>query len=144
MRDAVRECLLRPPQPERLFVLQPGMSEGRRLRKARATHSLDPGEELIGVWQWSKVRGIVSATPSSLIFTSRGIRIAEPRLRLNIGYDTFGACTFSYEHSPGGRSGPDVCELVINGPVQWRSPNADSGAELIADDLNRIKELVAD
>jgi hypothetical protein len=88
--------------------------------------------------------GIVSATPSSLIFTSRGIRIAEARLRLNIGYDTFDACTFSYEHSPGGRSGPDLCELVINGPLPWRSPNADSGAELIADDLNRIKELVTD
>ena len=127
MRDLVSECLLRPPQPARLFVLQPGMPEGRQLRKARATHRLDPGEELIAVWQWPKVMDIVSATPSSLIFTSLGIRIAEPRLRLNIGYDTFGACTFSYEHSPGGRSGPDLCELVIDGPVPWRSPNADSG-----------------
>jgi hypothetical protein len=143
MRDLVRECLLRPPQPERLFVLQPGVPEGRQLRKARATHRLDPGEELIAVWQWSKVMGIVNATPSSLIFTSRGIRIAEPRLRLNIGYSTFAECAFSYEYSPGGRSGPDVCELVINGPVPWRSPNADSSAELIADDLNCIRELAA-
>jgi hypothetical protein len=145
MRDLVRECLLRPPQPERLYVLQPGMPEGRQLRKARATHRLEAGEELIAVWQWSRVMGAVSATPSSLIFTSEGIRIAEPRLRLSIPYRAFGDCTFSYRYTAGGpHSGPDVSELVIDGPVPWRSPNADSSAELIADDLNRIKELAAD
>ena len=84
-----------------------------------------------------------SCIPACLIFTSRGIRIAEPRLRLNIDYSTFSEYTFSYEYSPGGRSGPDVYELVIKGPIPWRSPSADSGAELIASDLGRIKELVA-
>lgn len=143
MRDLVRECLLRPPQPDRLYVLQPGTPEGRQLRKARATHRLEAAEELIAVWQWSRVMGAVSATPSSLIFTSQGIRIAEPRLRLTIPYSAFHDCTFSYKFTPGGRSGPDVSELVIDGPVPWRSPNADSSAELIADDLNRIKAIAA-
>lgn len=143
MRDLVRECLRRPPQPERLYVLEPGLPEGMQLRKARATHRLDAGEELIAVWQWSRVMGAVSATPSSLIFTCQGIRIAEPRLRLNIPYSAFRDCTFRYQYTAGGpHSGPDVSELVIDGPVPWRSPNADSGAELIADDLNRIKALV--
>jgi hypothetical protein len=144
MHDVVRECLLRPPQPERLYVLRPRVPEGRQLRKARATHRLDAGEELIAVWQWSRVMGAVSATPSSLIFTSLGIRIAEPRLRLNIPYSAFNEATFSYQYTAGGpHSGPDVCELVIAGPVAWRSPNADADAELIADDLNRIKALAA-
>jgi hypothetical protein len=143
VRDLVRECLLRPPQPDRLYVLQPGRPEGRQLKKARATHHLEADEELIAVWQWSKVMGAFSATPSSLIFTSQGIRIAEPRLRLNIPYSAFHSCSFSYEYTPGGRTGPDVCELVIAGPMPWRSPNTDSSAELIAADLNRIKELAA-
>ena len=124
-------------------MLQPGTPEGRQLKKARATHHLEPGEELIAVWQWSTAMGILSATPTSLVFTSHGIRIAEPRLRLNIPYSGFRGYTFSYNYSPGGRSGPDVCELVIDGPVPWRSPNSDPGAELIADDLNRIKEVAA-
>lgn len=142
MREQVRECLLRPPQPDRLYVLQPGTPEGRQLRKARATHRLEAGEEIIAVWQWSRVMGVFSATPSSLIFTSQGIRIAEPRLRLNIPYGAFRDCTFSYTFTAGGpHSGPDVSELVIDGPVPWRSPNADSSAELIADDLNRLKAL---
>jgi len=144
MRDLVRECLLRPPQPDRLYVLQPGMPESKQVRKARATHHLEADEALIAVWQWSRVMGAFNATPSSLIFTSQGIRIAEPRLRLKIPYSTFPECSFSYQYTAGGRSGPDVMELVIEGPVPWRSPNADSGAELIADDLNRIKALAAD
>jgi hypothetical protein len=143
MRDLVRDCLLQPPQPDRLYVLQPGRQEGKQLRKARASHSLEIDEELIAVWQWSRVMGAFSATPSSLIFTSQGIRIAEPRLHLNIPYSAFRDCAFSYKFTPGGRSGPDVSELVIDGPVPWRSPNADSSAELIADDLNRIKALAA-
>jgi hypothetical protein len=144
MRDKVRECLLRPPQPDRLYVLQPGVPESRQLRKARATHRLEAGEELIAVWQWSRVMGALSATPSSLIFTSRGIRIAEPRLRLSIPYGTFQDCNFNYSYTPGGpHSGPDVCDLVIDGPLPWRSPNADQEAELIADDLNCIKALAA-
>jgi hypothetical protein len=143
MRDLVRECLLRPPQPDRLYVLQPGTPEGSQLKEARTTHHLDAVEELIAVWQWSRLMGALSATPSSIIFTSQGIRIAEPRLRLNIPYSAFHSCSFSYEYSPGERTGPEVCEVVIGGPVPWRSPNADSSAELIADDLNRIKELAA-
>ena len=61
MRDLVSECLLRPPQPARLFVLQPGIPEGRQLRKARATHRLDPGEELI-----AGAKGIAEGGPPSL------------------------------------------------------------------------------
>jgi hypothetical protein len=144
IRDAVRECLLRPPQPDRLYVLQPGVPEGRQLTKARATHRLEAGEELIAVWQWSRVMGAVSATPSSLIFTSHGIRIAEPRLRLNIPYRAFPDYSFSYSYAAGGpHSGPDATELIIDGPVPWRSPNADQDAELIADDLNCIKAFAA-
>lgn len=143
MRDLVRDCLLRPPQPDSLYVLQPGTPEGRQLRKARATHHLEVDEALIAVWQWSRVMGALSPTPSSLLFTSQGIRIAEPRLRLKIPYSTFPECTFRFCYTAGGHSGPDVMELVIDGPVPWRSPNADSSAELIADDLNRIKALAA-
>ncbi len=143
LRDLVRECLLRPPQPDRLYVLQPGMPEGRQLRKARATHHLDADEALIAVWQWSRVMGAVSARPSSLIFTSKGIGIAEPRLRLKIPYSTFPECSFTYSYTAGGRSGPDASELIIDGPLPWRSPNADQDAELIADDLNRIKAAAA-
>ncbi len=70
--------------------------------------------------------------------------MAEPRLRLAIAYETFGAYTFRYEYTPGGAHlGPDVFELVIDGPTPWRSPNANQDAELIADDLTRIKALVA-
>jgi hypothetical protein len=143
MPDLVRECLLRPPQPDCLHVARPGTPEGRQLQKARAAHHIEPGEELIAVWQWAKVMGMLSAAPSSLIFTSHGIRIAEPRLRLNIPYSTFHDYTFSYKYYPGGRSGPDVSELLIDGPIPWRSPNADQSAELIADDLTRIRELAA-
>ena len=72
----------------------------------------------------SNALGMVSATPSSLIFTGQDIRIAEPRLRLAIAYARFGAYTFWYEYIPGGRTGPDVFEPVIDGPTPWRSPNA--------------------
>lgn len=142
MSELVRACLLRSPQPDCLHVVRPGAAEGKELQKARATHLLEPSEELIAVWQWAKVMGMFSSTPNSLIFTSDGIRIAEGRLRLNIPYRAFSGCTFSYKYYPGGRSGPDVCELEIDGPMPWRSPNADQSAELIADDLSRIKELV--
>jgi hypothetical protein len=84
-----------------------------------------------------------STAPSSLIFTSDGIRIAEPRLRLTLDYDAFCDYTFSYSFTPGGRGGPDLCELVIAGPTPWRSPAADQDAELVATDLTRIKELAA-
>ena len=117
---------------------------GSQLRRARTTHRLEPWEELIAVWQWARVLGMIAAAPSSLIFTSQGIRIAEPRLRLSISYDAFREHTFSYEFTPGGRTGPDVCELVIAGPTSWRSPNADQSAELIAADLTRIRELTSD
>lgn len=142
--DLVRQCLLHPPQPDGLSIAQPGAPESRPLRRARMTHGLEPWENLIAVWQWSKISGVVGATPSSLIFTGRDIRIAEPRLRLTIAYETFGAYTFRYEYTPGGvHLGPDVFELVIDGPTPWRSPNAYQDAELIADDLNRIKALAA-
>jgi hypothetical protein len=139
--DLVRECLLRPPQPDRLYVVQPGRPEGRVLRKARTTHRLDSSEVLIAVWPWGPVMGLFVTTPGSLAFTSHGIRIAEGRLRLHIPFRAFDQYTFSYKFYPGGRSGPDVCELSIDGPTPWRSPNADQSAALIAADLTRIKEL---
>jgi hypothetical protein len=138
----VRECLLRPPQPDTLHVARAGAREGRQLQRARTSHRLEPWEELIAAWQWARVLGMIAA-PSSLIFTSQGIRIAEPRLRLSISYDAFREHTFSYEFTPGGRTGPDVCELVVAGPTSWRSPNADQSAELIAADLTRIRELTS-
>jgi hypothetical protein len=141
--DLVRQCLLRPPQPDGLYVAQPGAPESRSLRRARATHGLEPWDDLIAVWQWSKVAGLVGARPSSLIFTGRDIRIAEPRLQLTIAYETFAAYTFRYEYTPGGAHlGPDVFELVVDGPTPWRSPNAYQDAEFIADDLTAIKALV--
>jgi hypothetical protein len=109
-------------------------------RSHRPSRSAD-STELSVVWQRSNGLGLVSATPSSLIFLSDGIRIAERRLRLAISYDTFGAYTFRYEYIPGGRTGPDVAQLVIDGPTPWRSPSADQDAELIADDLTRINAL---
>jgi hypothetical protein len=139
----VRECLLRPPQPDTLHVARAGARAGRQLQRARTTHRLEPWEELIAVWQWTRVLGLIAAARSSLIFTSQDIRIAEPRLRLSISYDAFREHTFSYEFTPGGRTGPDVCELVITGPTSWRSPNADQSAELIAADLTRIRELTS-
>lgn len=122
-------------------MVQPGPPEGRLLRKARTTHRLESGEELIAAWQWGPTMGMFFATPGSLAITSHGIRIAERRLRLNIPYRAFDEYTFSYKFYPGGRSGPDVCELSIDGPTPWRSPNADGSAALIAADLTRIKEL---
>lgn len=139
--DLVRECLLLPPQPDGLHVVQSGRPEGRQLHSARTTHRLESWEELIAVWQWGQVMGMFFTTPGSLAFTSHGIRIAEGRLRLNIPYRAFDEYTFGYEFYPGGRSGPDVCELSIDGPTPWRSPNADQSAALIAGDLTRIKEL---
>lgn len=103
----------------------------------------EPWDDLIAVWQWSKVSGLVSATPSSLICTGQDIRIAEPRLRLAIGYERLGEYAFGYEYTPGGRTGPDRFELVIDGPTPWRSPRADQEAELIAVDLTQIKALAA-
>jgi hypothetical protein len=142
--DLVRQCLLRPPQPDGLYVSQPGVPESRPLRRARVIHGLEPWEDLVAVWQWSKVSGLVSVRPSSLIFTGRDIRIAEPRLRLAIAYETFGAYNFRYDYTPGGAHlGPDVFELVIDGPTPWRSPNAYQDAEFIADDLTAIKALAA-
>lgn len=143
MTDLVRECLMMPPQPASLHVVRPGISQDMQLRKAWVTHRLEPWEELIAVWQWGRVAGLLSAAPSSLIFMSDGIRIAEPRLRLAIGYDTFAEYTFRYEYILGGRTGPDVAQLVIEGPTAWVSPSAGQDAELIADDLTRIKALVS-
>jgi hypothetical protein len=144
LSDLVRECLSRAPQPDGLYVAQPGAPESRALRRARVTHGLPPWEDLIAVWQWSRLSGVMGARPSSLVFTGRDIRMAEPRLRLAIAYETFGAYTFRYEYTPGGAHlGPDVFELVIDGPTPWRSPNANQDAELIATDLTRIKALVA-
>ncbi len=94
------------------------------------------------MWQWAPVSGLFRATPSGLIFTGKGLLIAEPRLLLSIGYETFGDYTFSYQYLPGGRTGPDVSQLVIAGPIAWCSPSADQTAELIADDLTRIKDRV--
>jgi hypothetical protein len=96
LADQVRTCLLQPPQPESLYVVRPGVAEGKAIRKARVTHDLEFSEELVAVWQWSKVSGLLSATPGSLIFMTDGIRIAEPRVRLRtaIGYDMFGEYTF--------------------------------------------------
>ena len=139
----VRECLLQPPQPDTLHLARVGAPEGRQLQRARITHHLEPWEELIAVWQWARVFGLIATAPSSLIFTGQGIRIAEPRLRLSIGYDAFREHTFSYEFTPGGRTGPDVCELVIAGRTSWRSPNSDQSAELVAADLARIRELTS-
>jgi hypothetical protein len=62
---------------------------------------------------------------------------------MNIVYDSFRDYTFSFEYIPGGRAGPDVSQLVIDGPTPWRSPSADQSAELMADDLTRIKEMAA-
>lgn len=144
LADQVRACLLQPPQPDSLHVVMPGVAEGKAIRKARVTHDLEFSEELLAVWQWGTVSGLLSATPSSLIFMNDGIRIAEPRarLRMAIGYETFGEYSFRYEYIPGGRTGPDVAQLVIDGPVLWRSPSAEQDAELIADDLTRIKSFV--
>lgn len=139
--DLIRECLCQDPQPGSLHVARPGEPEGRQLRRARLAHRLEQWDEFIAVWQWARVIGMFGAAPGSLIFTGDGIRIAESRLRLSLAYDAFADYTFSYAFTPGGRTGPDVCELVIAGPTLWRSPNADQGAELIADDLTRIKEL---
>jgi hypothetical protein len=36
-----------------------------------------------------------------------------------------------------------VCQLVFDGPICWRSPDAGQSAELIAADLSRIRELAA-
>jgi hypothetical protein len=38
-----------------------------------------------------------SAMPASLIFTADGIRITEPRFRVNIVYDSFRDYAFSFE-----------------------------------------------
>ncbi len=141
--DLVQACLLQSPQPDGLVVAQPGQSESRQLRRARATHRLEPWEELIAVWQWAPVLSLVSRAPDSLIFTSEGIRIAEKRLRLHLPYSAFAGCRFRYQFTPGGRTGPDVSRLCVDGPVPWRSPSAGQGAELIADDLNRVRELAA-
>jgi hypothetical protein len=138
----VRECLLDPPQPASLHVARPGQPLGRQLRRARAEHRLEPWEELIAAWRWAPVLSTISRAPASLIFTGVGVAIAEPRLRLAIRYDAFADYAFSYEFTPGGRTGPDLCELVIVGPTPWRSPNANQSAELIAADLTRIRQLV--
>jgi hypothetical protein len=143
MPGRVRECLLQPPQPDTLHVAQAGAREGRQLQRARITHRLEPWEDLIAVWQWARVFGLNATAPSSLIFTTQGIRIAEPRLRLSIAYCAFREHTFSYEFTPGGRTGPDMCELVIAGPTSWRSPNSDQSAELIAADLTSIRDLTS-
>ena len=143
LTGVIRECLLWPPQPDSLYVVRPGTREVRQLQKARATHPLEPGEEIIAVWQWARLTGMFSSTPKSLAFTSHGIRVAEARLRLNVPYGAFHEYAFRYEYWPGGRTGPDVCQLVIDGPTPWCSPNADLTAELIADDLTRIKALAA-
>ncbi len=94
-RQTLSECLLRPPQPDTLHVARAGARAGRQLRLARTTHRLEPWEELIAVWQWARVLGMIATAPGSLIFTSQGIRIAEPRLRLSISYDLFREHTFT-------------------------------------------------
>jgi hypothetical protein len=143
MSALVLECLLDPPQPDSLHVARPGQPPGRQLRRARAAHRVEPWEDLIAVWLWAPALSAVGRTPGSLIFTSVGIAIAEPRLLLAIRYAGFGDYTFGYEFTPGGRTGPDLCELVIAGPTPWRSPNANQSAELIAADLTRIRLLAA-
>jgi hypothetical protein len=145
MPALVRECLLRPPQSDRLHIVQAGRPESRHVRKARTTHRLDEWEELIAVWQWSAVHDLLSPTPGSLVFTSRGIRIAHRNQRLDIPYSEFGQYTFSSGKSEhGGRQYASYnVWLVISGPTSWSSPGSDGAAGLIARDLNQIRELAA-
>jgi hypothetical protein len=150
MSALVRECLLRPPQPERLFLTQPDLPEdaqGKEARKARDTHQLVELEELIAVWQWGD--SWLRSRPDSLAFTSHGIRIIQGRRRLYIPYREFHRHTFSCEHDRG-YTGYAVNQapgeyLVIKGPSRWKSPRLGKPLDthLVAEDLNRIKEIAA-
>ena len=148
----IRECLLRPPQPERLFVTQPDLPEEdaqvKEVRKAQDTHQLVELEKLIAVWQWGD--SWLRSRPDSLVFTSHGIRIVEGRRRLYIPYGEFRKHTFSCGYIPGHVSYA-VNEapreyLVIKGPNRWKSPKLGKPLDthLVAEDLNRIKEIAAD
>jgi hypothetical protein len=64
MPGLVRECLLRPPQPDTLHVARAGARAGRQLRRARTAHRLEPWEELIAVWQWARVLGVIAGPTS--------------------------------------------------------------------------------
>ncbi len=144
MSALVRDCLLRPPQPRRLYVSKPGMPDSKELTKARTTHQLDRWEEVIAVWQWGKVLSLLSATPDSLAFTSTGIHIAQGKFRLLIKYAEIGKYAFEFERAKVYVSqGYTISDhLIITGPNAWKSPGAD-GAEFIVRDLNRIRELAA-
>jgi hypothetical protein len=141
----VRELLLRPPQLRRLHTLAPDVPESQKVQKARITHRLDPGEELIAVWEWGTVMSGFGKTLDSLAFTSHGLHIASGNLRLSIPYSDFGLYKFSYFVGFNSR-GYDPYYLRIHGPTSWDSPGFGRDfrtVEMVVYVLNRIKELAS-
>jgi hypothetical protein len=151
MSELARQCLYRHQWPYS-DIVQPGGPENRKVRKARATHSLEPSEELIAVLEWGwGISGFFRETRDSLILTSRGIRIVDRNRRLYIPYSDLHAYTFShdgYTVSGGEGQTADINWLIIDGFLSWKSPNLDNNsagcAVRLAKVLNSIKQISAD
>jgi hypothetical protein len=151
MAALVRECLLKPPQPNTLTVVSHNKSDGRAVRIARAAHPLENDEDLIAFWQFKSPR-LFSSDPSGLVFTSRNVRIFERRksleLRITIPYCDFNQYTFTYEtgsqrvfSSPYSSSSIKTYTLQIEGPNKWGLPPSGECNKYIVDVLNDIKRI---
>ena len=151
----VREFLLEPPQPSDLSVVPRKDSENRAIRNARAIHFLEKDEDLIAVWEFEHP-SFFGSKASSLIFTSRGIRVFRRRdltifrseHRFFISYEEFHRYEFTYSTSIG-RVGTTanasatvtLHDLRISGPNGLTYSGRDSDIKHMVNDLIYIKKI---
>jgi hypothetical protein len=140
----VRGCLLEPPQPSSLRVIQ----HGKTLIKYREMHILEQDEDLIAIWNYEK--GLHVTPLGNFAFTSRGIRIFQcniitgySRRRVFIPYQDFRKHKFGFGLSLSVRfsgyliriTGPQECRISV--AALWRTH-----AQLVVNDLNHIRDLM--
>jgi hypothetical protein len=84
LTQLVHQILLAGSRTKDFHVTRPGEAPTKLLRQSGEIHQLEPGEEILAAWlkRW----GLFSRAVDCLVFTTAGIRIASPGMRLHIPY----------------------------------------------------------
>lgn len=98
MTELVRQILLGGARANDFHVARPGLLPTKLLRQAAEIHQLEPGEEILAAWLERWGWGF-SRFADCLVFTTTGIRIAAPGVRLCIPYQRLGEYRFEERQS---------------------------------------------